>query len=75
MARIALIGAGSVVFARQLVVDILAYPELVGSTFTLMDIVPERLETAERMVNATIAATGASGRVEAHADRRVALDC
>lgn len=73
MPRIAMIGAGSVVFARQLVVDILAFPELAGSTFALMDISGERLETAQRMVEAAIAAAGASATVETHLDQRAAL--
>jgi len=74
MPRIAMIGAGSVVFARQLVFDILAFPELAGSTFALMDIDPERLATAERMVRGTIAAGGAEGQVTAYLDQRAALD-
>lgn len=73
MPRIAMIGAGSVVFARQLVVDILAFPELAGSTFALMDIDQERLATAERMVRAAIAAAGTEGRVEGYLDQRAAL--
>jgi alpha-galactosidase len=74
MPRIAMIGAGSVVFARQLVVDILAFPELAGSTFALVDIDPVRLETAQRMVTAAIAAAGAEGRVETSLERQPALD-
>jgi alpha-galactosidase len=74
MARIAMVGAGSVVFARQLVVDILAFPALAGATFVLHDIDPARLATAERMVRAALAATGTRGEVEVHPDRRAALD-
>ncbi|MCC6626427.1 MAG: alpha-glucosidase/alpha-galactosidase [Chloroflexi bacterium] len=74
MPRIAMIGAGSVVFARQLVVDILAFPELAGSTFALMDIDAARLDTARRMVLSSIAATGVEARVESHLERRPALD-
>jgi len=47
MAKIAFIGAGSTVFARNLLGDILGFPELSGSTITLMDIDPERLRTSE----------------------------
>ena len=38
MAKIVLIGAGSHVFSRRLISDILSYPELRDSTITLMDI-------------------------------------
>ena len=38
MPRIAFVGAGSTVFARNLIGDVLAQPELAGSTFALMDI-------------------------------------
>ncbi len=41
--RIAFIGAGSTVFARNLLRDILTFPELHDATFALMDIDPERL--------------------------------
>src|ERR687897_13527 len=47
--RIALIGAGSVVFTKTLLTDILSFPELRGSTIALHDIDPERLETAGMM--------------------------
>lgn len=74
MPRIALIGAGSVVFAQQLVRDILSFRELRASTFALVDIDPVRLETAERMVRTAVAAAGGEAVVEAHLDRRAALD-
>lgn len=45
MPKIALIGAGSVVFARNLVGDILSFPELVDCTLALHDIDEERLRT------------------------------
>ena len=37
MARIVLIGAGSHIFSRNLITDVLFYPELRDSTITLMD--------------------------------------
>ncbi|MDP6057025.1 MAG: alpha-glucosidase/alpha-galactosidase, partial [Dehalococcoidia bacterium] len=43
MAKISLIGAGSVVFARRLLQDIVCVPELNDSTVSLMDTDPERL--------------------------------
>lgn len=41
--KIALIGAGSTVFAQNLLGDIFSYPELASATISLMDIDPNRL--------------------------------
>ncbi|HSC74072.1 MAG TPA: alpha-glucosidase/alpha-galactosidase [Gaiellaceae bacterium] len=67
--KVTLIGAGSTVFARTLISDLLTFPELAdGLTVALMDIDADRLHAAERM-------TAASGvDVEATRDRRAALD-
>jgi alpha-galactosidase len=75
MARIAFIGAGSTVFTRNLVGDVLRRPELAGTTtFALMDIDAERLETSEAAVRAMARAAGSRADVEATLDRRTALD-
>ena len=71
--RIVLVGAGSVVFTRNLLGDLLAYPELRDATIVLYDIDADRLRTAERMTRWTAQALGADPRVEAHLDRRAAL--
>ena len=47
--RIVLIGAGSVEFTRNLLGDILSYPELSDAEIVLHDIDADRLRTAERM--------------------------
>ena len=47
--RIVLVGAGSVEFTRNLLGDILSYPELRTAEIVLHDIDPDRLRTAERM--------------------------
>lgn len=49
MPKIVFIGAGSTVFARTLLVDILSHAELGGSTLTLFDIDAERLGTSARV--------------------------
>ena len=75
MPRIAFIGAGSTVFTRNLVGDVLRLPELADSTtFALMDIDAERLRTSELVTRRLVAAHGAGARVEATLDRREALD-
>ena len=49
MTRIAFIGAGSVVFTKNLLGDILALPALRDVEIALHDIDADRLETAEAM--------------------------
>ena len=51
MIRIAMIGAGSVVFERALLTDILSLDALRDSTIALHDIDPERLDTANLMAH------------------------
>ena len=74
MAKIAFIGAGSTVFAQNLMGDILSYPELAGSTLALHDIDAERLRTSEIVAHKVAAALGAQPVIEASTDRRRALD-
>ncbi len=73
MAKIALIGAGSVVFTRNLVNDVLSFPALQGSVISLMDIDAERLALARDLVRALIEARDLPARVEATLDRVEAL--
>ncbi|MFT8322715.1 MAG: alpha-glucosidase/alpha-galactosidase [Bacillus sp. (in: firmicutes)] len=73
MAKITIIGAGSVVFAKRLITDVLSFPELADSVFSLTDIDANRLQTAEKMVQTIIEANGNKARVEASLDRKLAL--
>jgi alpha-galactosidase len=73
MTRIVLVGAGSVEFTRNLLGDILSYPESVDATIVLHDIDADRLATAEKMASWTAGALNAHPRVEAELDRRAAL--
>jgi alpha-galactosidase len=73
MARIVFIGAGSVEFTRNLLGDILTFPELAESEIVLHDIDAGRLATAEAMARWTNDAVGAHARIESHLDRRRAL--
>src|SRR5262249_14627218 len=69
--KVTLVGAGSTVFARTLIGDLLSYPELAdGLTLALMDIDEERLRVTERASRAL----DPNVRVEATLDRRAALD-
>jgi alpha-galactosidase len=72
--KIAFIGAGSVVFTKNLLTDVFKFPELRGTTVALHDIDPERLETAGMMARWTSGQLGGGATVEEHLDRRAALD-
>jgi len=74
MPKIAFLGAGSTVFAKTLMGDILSYPELANVTLTLHDIDDARLRTSEIVAHKTAEVTGARPTIEATTDRRRALD-
>ena len=74
MTRIAFIGAGSVVFTRNLLGDILFFPELHDVEIALHDIDPDRLATAEAIAKLTAEERGARPAISAHLDRRRAVD-
>ncbi len=73
MPKITFIGAGSIVFTRNLCSDVLFSPVLQDSTITLMDIDPVRLEQARQVVQAIVDQRGVKARVEATTDRRAAI--
>ncbi len=73
MTRITFIGAGSFVFTRNLVRDILTFPLLRDATLVLMDVDPERLEFAQKSVQRIVELGHYPARVEATLDRATAL--
>lgn len=73
MAKIAFIGAGSTVFAKNLMGDILSYPELENSTISLMDIDADRLKTSENVAHRICKTLKINPTIEATTDRRAAL--
>ena len=73
MPKITLIGAGSVVFTRNLCSDILLTPALQGSTITLMDIDPARLAQARDLVQAIVERRGLQAHIEATTDHQEAV--
>src|ERR1051325_6063936 len=73
MAVITFLGAGSVVFTRELLADLLAFPELRDVTLSLHDIDPERLDTAVAIARATASQLGAKPTIRASLDRRESL--
>jgi len=73
-ATIAIIGAGSVVFTRDLLGDVFSFPELAEARVVLHDIDPERLDTAMAIAEATASEVGAHPQISAESERRAALD-
>ena len=74
MPKITLLGAGSTVFAKNLIGDILSFPELAESTISLHDIDEERLQTSEIVANRVAETLGAHPTIEASLDRRTSLE-
>ncbi len=74
MTKITFIGAGSTVFAKNLLADILSFPELAELTISLMDIDPVRLRTSEIVAHKVADFFGAKPKIETTLDRRQALE-
>lgn len=70
MPKITLLGAGSAVFARQLMTDILAVDGLDDGTFALVDIHAGRLEIARQIAERLVAQSGKPWDVIAATERR-----
>lgn len=73
MTRICFIGAGSVEFTRDLVTDILRFPELAAAELVLHDVDDERLRTAAGAARSVARQLAARPSITATADRREAL--
>ena len=74
MPKITFIGAGSTIFAKNLMGDILGYPELGDSTLTLFDIDPQRLRTSEVVAHKVSEALGVKPEIKTTTDRCEALE-
>jgi alpha-galactosidase len=72
--KITFIGAGSTVFAKNLLVDILSFPELADSRICLFDIDPERLRTSEIVARRVAQQLKATPEVETTTDGGHAFD-
>ncbi len=73
MTKISFLGAGSTVFAKNLMGDILSYPELQDATISLFDIDPVRLRTSEIVAHKIADFFGIAPKIEATLDRRQSL--
>lgn len=74
MPKITFIGAGSTVFAQNLLGDILTFPELADSTISLHDIDAERLRTTEIVTQKIADRLEINPTIEANLDRRASLE-
>ena len=72
--RIAFIGAGSTVFMKNIIGDILQRPATSGATIALMDINPERLEESQIVAAKIVKSLGVKATIETYSDQRRALD-
>jgi alpha-galactosidase len=73
MPSIVFLGAGSVVFTRDLLTDLLSTVELADARIVLYDIDADRLATARRVAGWIAEALGAKPTIVATDDRRTAL--
>lgn len=73
MVKVTLIGAGSIVFARQLMTDILAIEGLDDGELALVDIASDRLSPAKAIGERLVALSEKRWRVTASVDRRDVL--
>jgi alpha-galactosidase len=72
--RIAFIGAGSTVFMKNIIGDVLQRSALGGATIALMDINPERLAESAVVAGKIVSTLGVPAKVETYSDQRKALD-
>ena len=73
MSKIAMIGAGSIVFCKTLMSDIMATPALAGSEFALMSRTEPKLRSMEDFGRRMLRDNGLPGYVWATLDRREAI--
>lgn len=73
MPKVTIIGAGSMVFAKKIIGDLLSFPEFTDSTISLMDIDAGRLDDVAEVTKRMITNAGLDAEVEATTDRRTAL--
>jgi len=71
--KIALIGAGGVVFPMRLMGDLLSFASLQGAEYALMDLDPGRAKRTATSARDLVAHYGFAATIDATADRREAL--
>ncbi|MDB5083821.1 MAG: family 4 glycosyl hydrolase, alpha-galactosidase/6-phospho-beta-glucosidase [Bacilli bacterium] len=71
--KITFLGAGSTVFAKNVLGDCMLTPSLQEFEFALFDINPQRLQDSENMLNNLKQSLGSTVKVKAYTDRKQAL--
>jgi alpha-galactosidase len=74
MPKIALVGAGSVVFARRFLQDVVGTPSLADSDIALMDVSEDRLDLIGAYARRLVSDMGTSTTVDTTTDRLRALE-
>ncbi|MES0361007.1 MAG: alpha-glucosidase/alpha-galactosidase [Anaerolineales bacterium] len=74
MPKITFIGAGSTVFAKNLIGDLLSFPDLREVTISLHDLDVKRLDTTELIAQRISDSLNVNPVIETSTDRRQALD-
>jgi alpha-galactosidase len=73
MIKVAMIGAGSVVFSKNLTGDILSFPEFKDATFSYMDIDAERLQVGADLCRKLAKSVGTKPKIESTLNQKDAL--
>ncbi len=71
--KITIVGAGSTVFAKNIIGDVLSFPELADCTVSLFDIDADRLATSKVVATRLAESVNAPATIEATLDRKEAL--
>ncbi len=74
MPKVTYIGAGSAVFARQVITDILCVDGLDTGEFALVDVDEQRLDLAHQLVNRLVERSGKDWSVTSSTDRTEVMD-
>ena len=72
--KVAFIGAGSTVFMKNIVGDLLQRESLAGTQLALMDIDPARLAESEIVARKLVSTLDVPASISTHSERREALD-
>ena len=73
MIKITMIGAGSIIFSRKLILDLLSFPDLTGCTICLMDINSYRLGLITTFAEKIVAQEKFKTKIESTTDQAQAL--
>lgn len=73
MSKITFLGAGSTIFAKNVLGDCMFVPALAGFEFALFDIDEQRLKDSENMLNNLKKSLHANASIKAYSDRKEAL--